>query len=49
MTRFSWASALALLVALGTADDPASSTADGTQLVIWDCNGGVNQKWTVTS
>ncbi|MFJ8468991.1 RICIN domain-containing protein [Streptomyces swartbergensis] len=23
-----------------------ASTADGTQLQLWDCNGGSNQKWT---
>ncbi|MFD9635332.1 RICIN domain-containing protein, partial [Streptomyces violascens] len=27
-------------------DNPGSSTTDGTQLVLWDCNGGSNQKWT---
>ncbi|MGW7094667.1 RICIN domain-containing protein [Streptomyces sp. NPDC054874] len=27
-------------------DLPASSAADGTRLVLWDCNGGPNQKWT---
>jgi alpha-galactosidase len=29
-------------------DDPNSSTTNGTALVIWDCNGGTNQQWTVT-
>jgi alpha-galactosidase len=28
-------------------DVPNSSTANGTQPVIWDCNGGANQRWTV--
>jgi hypothetical protein len=28
-------------------DDPASSTTPGTQVQIWDCNGGANQKWTL--
>jgi hypothetical protein len=28
-------------------DVPGSSRADGTQLVLWDCNGGSNQKWTI--
>lgn len=28
-------------------DDPGLSTADGTQLVLWDCNGGANQQWTL--
>src|SRR4029079_6150409 len=28
-------------------DLPQSNTTNGTQLVIWDCNGGVNQRWTV--
>jgi alpha-galactosidase len=27
-------------------DVPNSSTANGTQPVIWDCNAGVNQQWT---
>jgi Ricin-type beta-trefoil lectin domain/Glycosyl hydrolases family 16 len=26
-------------------DDPNSSTTPGTQLQIWDCNGGANQQW----
>ena len=30
-------------------DVPNSSTANGTQTVIWDCNGGGNQTWTSTS
>jgi alpha-galactosidase len=29
-------------------DVPNSSTANGTQPVIWDCNGAPNQKWTVS-
>lgn len=29
-------------------DVPNSSTANGTQPVIWDCNGGANQRWTVS-
>jgi alpha-galactosidase len=29
-------------------DDPNGSTTNGTQLVIWDCNGGGNQQWTYT-
>jgi alpha-galactosidase len=28
-------------------DVPQSSTTNGTQPVIWDCNGGANQTWTV--
>ncbi|MET7422728.1 ricin-type beta-trefoil lectin domain protein [Dactylosporangium sp. NPDC005555] len=28
-------------------DVPNGSTANGTQPVIWDCNGGINQGWTV--
>ena len=28
-------------------DDPASNTTNGTQLVLWTCNGGTNQKWTL--
>ena len=27
-------------------DDPGFSTTDGTQLHLWDCHGGSNQKWT---
>jgi len=30
-------------------DVPNSSTTAGTQLDIWDCNGGANQTWTRTS
>jgi alpha-galactosidase len=30
-------------------DDPDSSTTNGVQVVIWDCNGGINQRWTVTA
>lgn len=29
-------------------DVPSSSTADGTQLQLWDCNNGTNQQWTYT-
>jgi alpha-galactosidase len=29
-------------------DDPNGTTTNGTQLVIWDCNGGANQQWTYT-
>jgi alpha-galactosidase len=29
-------------------DVPNGATANGTQLVIWDCNGGTNQRWTVS-
>ena len=28
-------------------DDPGYNTADGTQLIIYACNGGANQKWVV--
>nr|BFE59744.1 ricin-type beta-trefoil lectin domain protein [Dactylosporangium thailandense] len=27
-------------------DVPNSSTTNGTQPIIWDCNGGANQRWT---
>jgi hypothetical protein len=27
-------------------DVPSAATANGTQLQIWDCNGGANQQWT---
>jgi alpha-galactosidase len=29
-------------------DVPNSNTANGTQPVIWDCNGAANQRWTVS-
>ncbi|MCM4078027.1 ricin-type beta-trefoil lectin domain protein [Paractinoplanes hotanensis] len=29
-------------------DVPGSNTANGTQPVIWDCNGAANQRWTVS-
>nr|WP_254550974.1 ricin-type beta-trefoil lectin domain protein [Catellatospora tritici] len=28
-------------------DIPQSNTANGTQPIIWDCNGAANQRWTV--
>ncbi|MEW9534582.1 arabinofuranosidase catalytic domain-containing protein [Microbispora sp. NPDC049125] len=30
-------------------DVPNSSTTNGTQLQLWDCNSNANQRWTVTS
>jgi beta-glucosidase len=30
-------------------DIPAASRVDGTQLVIYDCNGRSNQRWTLPS
>jgi hypothetical protein len=30
-------------------DVPRLSQTDGTQVVIWDCNGGANQQWTQLS
>jgi hypothetical protein len=30
-------------------DVPSSSTTNGTQVNLWDCNGGANQRWTYTS
>lgn len=30
-------------------DVPGSATANGTQPVIWDCNGGANQQWTLNA
>ncbi|MFD8972875.1 MULTISPECIES: endo-1,4-beta-xylanase [unclassified Streptomyces] len=30
-------------------DVPGSSTADGTQLNLWDCNNRTNQQWTYTT
>jgi hypothetical protein len=30
-------------------DVPNNATANGTQLEVWDCNGGANQSWTLTS
>jgi lysophospholipase L1-like esterase len=31
------------------ADVPGATTANGTQLQLWDCHGGGNQSWTYTS
>jgi endo-1,4-beta-xylanase len=30
-------------------DVPNSSTTNGTQVQLWDCSGGSNQRWTYTS
>ncbi|MCG5461976.1 ricin-type beta-trefoil lectin domain protein [Micromonospora sp. NPDC053740] len=30
-------------------DAPGTSTTNGTQVRLWDCNGGGNQRWTYTS
>ncbi|MFB9253587.1 RICIN domain-containing protein, partial [Sphaerisporangium melleum] len=30
-------------------DVPNASTTDGTQVAIWDCNGGTNQRWASNS
>jgi hypothetical protein len=30
-------------------DVPRASTANGTQVTIWDCNGRPNQAWTLTA
>ncbi|MEV0718246.1 ricin-type beta-trefoil lectin domain protein [Asanoa sp. NPDC050611] len=30
-------------------DVPGSATANGTQVALWDCHGGTNQRWTYTS
>ncbi len=30
-------------------DVPNSSTVDGTQVQLWDCNGAVNQRWAYTA
>jgi poly(3-hydroxybutyrate) depolymerase len=30
-------------------DVPSVSTSNGTQLQLWDCNGGSNQRWTYTA
>jgi hypothetical protein len=30
-------------------DVPNASTTNGTQLQLWDCHGGTNQRWTQTS
>ncbi|EMF00206.1 ricin-type beta-trefoil lectin domain protein [Streptomyces mobaraensis NBRC 13819 = DSM 40847] len=29
-------------------DDPGYVTTNGTQVALWDCNGGANQKWSST-
>nr|WP_230686679.1 RICIN domain-containing protein [Catellatospora vulcania] len=31
------------------ADVPGSATANGTQLQLWDCHGGTNQRWTYSA
>ncbi|MDI1466217.1 RICIN domain-containing protein [Catellatospora sp. KI3] len=30
-------------------DVPGSATANGTQVQLWDCHGGTNQRWTYTA
>jgi hypothetical protein len=30
-------------------DVPNASTANGTQVALWDCHGGTNQRWTSTA
>jgi hypothetical protein len=30
-------------------DVPGASTANGTQVHLWDCHGGTNQRWTYTA
>src|SRR6185369_1838853 len=30
-------------------DVPGSTTANGTQVQLWDCHGGTNQRWTYTA
>ncbi|HZM80110.1 MAG TPA: arabinofuranosidase catalytic domain-containing protein [Candidatus Limnocylindrales bacterium] len=30
-------------------DVPGASTANGTQVQLWDCHGGTNQRWTLTA
>ena len=30
-------------------DVPNSTTVDGTQVQLWDCNGATNQRWTHTA
>jgi hypothetical protein len=30
-------------------DVPNASQANGTQVALWDCNGGANQRWSVNS
>jgi lysophospholipase L1-like esterase len=29
-------------------DVPGSNSTNGTQPIIWDCNGGANQRWTIS-
>ncbi|MGW1060714.1 glycoside hydrolase family 27 protein [Micromonospora rubida] len=43
----STSSALASVSSGRCLDVPQSNTANGTQPVIWDCNGAANQRWTV--
>ena len=28
-------------------DDPGFNTTNGTQLILWSCNGGNNQQWAL--
>ncbi|MEU7873411.1 ricin-type beta-trefoil lectin domain protein [Dactylosporangium sp. NPDC049140] len=30
-------------------DVPGSTTTNGTQVQLWDCHGGINQRWTYTT
>ncbi|GAA2885400.1 galactosylceramidase [Actinoplanes cyaneus] len=30
-------------------DVPSNAQTNGTQLALWDCNGGANQQWTLTT
>jgi hypothetical protein len=30
-------------------DVPGATTTNGTQVTLWDCNGGANQQWTVNT
>ncbi|GAA3419912.1 hypothetical protein GCM10018952_61120 [Streptosporangium vulgare] len=30
-------------------DAYGQGTANGTQVIIWDCNGGTNQQWNVNA
>ncbi|HVV21295.1 MAG TPA: ricin-type beta-trefoil lectin domain protein [Pseudonocardiaceae bacterium] len=50
--RWSWGpSSAAVVRGVGSGrclDVPGFATANGTQLDIWDCDGGSNQSWTLT-
>jgi ricin-type beta-trefoil lectin protein/alpha galactosidase A-like protein/alpha galactosidase C-like protein len=47
-TVATWTNALGGQASGRCLDDPNSSGSDGTQVIIWDCHGAANQRWTYT-